>query len=130
MPQDRLWAKGACNRPEKAGGYIPEGSEKWPKDTEQLQEGTSFYVAGQPEEHDSAQRGIQEGRQRRGQREQRKGKHEGRKAVGVLAMGAQKRGAAQEKIHPIDELSAEKEKLIEACIPELKNIEKAKAFVT
>ncbi|KAF7291834.1 malate dehydrogenase [Mycena chlorophos] len=34
-----------------------------------------------------------------------------------------------EKIHPIGQLSAEEEKLMEACIPELKkNIEKGKAF--
>ncbi|KAJ4466669.1 NAD-malate dehydrogenase [Lentinula edodes] len=35
-----------------------------------------------------------------------------------------------EKIHPIGPLSAEEEKLLEACLPELKkNIEKGKAFV-
>ncbi|KAJ7062832.1 NAD-malate dehydrogenase [Mycena amicta] len=35
-----------------------------------------------------------------------------------------------EKIHPIGQLSAQEEKLLEACIPELKkNIEKGKAFV-
>ncbi|KAJ7618422.1 lactate/malate dehydrogenase [Roridomyces roridus] len=35
-----------------------------------------------------------------------------------------------EKIHPIGELSAEEQKLMEACLPELKkNIEKGKAFV-
>jgi len=35
-----------------------------------------------------------------------------------------------EKIHPIGELTAEEEKLLEACLPELKkNIEKGKAFV-
>ncbi|KAJ6579549.1 NAD-malate dehydrogenase [Mycena vulgaris] len=35
-----------------------------------------------------------------------------------------------EKIHPIGELSAEEEKLLAACLPELKkNIEKGKAFV-
>ncbi|KAG7085779.1 Malate dehydrogenase, cytoplasmic [Marasmius oreades] len=35
-----------------------------------------------------------------------------------------------EKIHPIGPLSAEEEKLMEACLPELKkNIEKGKAFV-
>ncbi|KAL0060778.1 Malate dehydrogenase, cytoplasmic [Marasmius tenuissimus] len=35
-----------------------------------------------------------------------------------------------EKIHPIGSLSAEEEKLMEACLPELKkNIEKGKAFV-
>ncbi|KAH7902865.1 lactate dehydrogenase/glycoside hydrolase, partial [Hygrophoropsis aurantiaca] len=35
-----------------------------------------------------------------------------------------------EKIHPLGPLSAEEEKLIEACLPELKkNIEKGKAFV-
>ena len=35
-----------------------------------------------------------------------------------------------EKIHPIGNLSAEEEKLIAACLPELKkNIEKGKAFV-
>ncbi|KAJ2932555.1 hypothetical protein H1R20_g4526, partial [Candolleomyces eurysporus] len=35
-----------------------------------------------------------------------------------------------EKIHPVGPLSAEEEKLLEACIPELKkNIEKGKAFV-
>ncbi|KAJ3794070.1 NAD-malate dehydrogenase [Lentinula aff. detonsa] len=35
-----------------------------------------------------------------------------------------------EKIHPIGHLSAEEEKLLEACLPELKkNIEKGKAFV-
>ncbi|KDQ28709.1 hypothetical protein PLEOSDRAFT_1088858 [Pleurotus ostreatus PC15] len=35
-----------------------------------------------------------------------------------------------EKIHPIGELSAEEQKLLEACLPELKkNIEKGKAFV-
>ncbi|TEB23470.1 malate dehydrogenase [Coprinellus micaceus] len=36
-----------------------------------------------------------------------------------------------EKIHPIGQLTAEEEKLLEACIPELKkNIEKGKAFVS
>ncbi|KAJ6468999.1 lactate/malate dehydrogenase [Mycena vitilis] len=35
-----------------------------------------------------------------------------------------------EKIHPIGQLSAEEQKLLEACLPELKkNIEKGKAFV-
>ena len=35
-----------------------------------------------------------------------------------------------EKIHPIGDLTAEEEKLLEACLPELKkNIEKGKAFV-
>jgi len=35
-----------------------------------------------------------------------------------------------EKIHPIGELTAEEEKLLDACLPELKkNIEKGKAFV-
>ncbi|KAF7300993.1 malate dehydrogenase [Mycena indigotica] len=35
-----------------------------------------------------------------------------------------------EKIHPIGQISAEEEKLLEACLPELKkNIEKGKAFV-
>jgi len=35
-----------------------------------------------------------------------------------------------EKIHSIGELTAEEEKLLEACLPELKkNIEKGKAFV-
>ncbi|KAJ7165575.1 lactate/malate dehydrogenase [Mycena crocata] len=35
-----------------------------------------------------------------------------------------------EKIHPIGELTAEEQKLLEACLPELKkNIEKGKAFV-
>lgn len=35
-----------------------------------------------------------------------------------------------EKIHPIGPLSAEEEKLMEACLPDLKtNIEKGKAFV-
>ncbi|KAJ7123179.1 NAD-malate dehydrogenase [Mycena epipterygia] len=35
-----------------------------------------------------------------------------------------------EKIHPIGDLSAEEQKLLEACLPELKkNIEKGKAFV-
>ncbi|PSR72883.1 hypothetical protein PHLCEN_2v11250 [Hermanssonia centrifuga] len=36
-----------------------------------------------------------------------------------------------EKIHPLGSLSAEEEKLLEACLPELKkNIEKGKAFVS
>jgi len=35
-----------------------------------------------------------------------------------------------EKIHSIGDLTAEEEKLLEACLPELKkNIEKGKAFV-
>jgi len=35
-----------------------------------------------------------------------------------------------EKIHPIGELTAEEQKLLEACLPELKkNIDKGKAFV-
>ncbi len=35
-----------------------------------------------------------------------------------------------EKIHPVGPLSAEEEKLLEACLPDLKkNIEKGKAFV-
>ena len=35
-----------------------------------------------------------------------------------------------EKIHPIGELTTEEQKLLEACLPELKkNIEKGKAFV-
>jgi malate dehydrogenase len=35
-----------------------------------------------------------------------------------------------EKIHPIGDLSAEEQKLLDACLPELKkNIEKGKAFV-
>jgi len=35
-----------------------------------------------------------------------------------------------EKIHPLGPLSAEEERLLEACLPELKkNIEKGKAFV-
>ena len=34
------------------------------------------------------------------------------------------------KIHPIGDLSAEEQKLLEACLPDLKkNIEKGKAFV-
>jgi malate dehydrogenase len=34
-----------------------------------------------------------------------------------------------EKIHPIGPLSAEEQKLLDACLPELKkNIEKGKAF--
>jgi malate dehydrogenase len=34
-----------------------------------------------------------------------------------------------EKIHPIGELSPEEQKLLDACLPELKkNIEKGKAF--
>ena len=35
-----------------------------------------------------------------------------------------------EKIHPVGPVSAEEQKLIDACLPELKkNIEKGKAFV-
>jgi malate dehydrogenase len=35
-----------------------------------------------------------------------------------------------EKIHPIGPISAEEQKLLDACLPELKkNIEKGKAFV-
>ena len=35
-----------------------------------------------------------------------------------------------EKIHPVGQVSPEEEKLLEACLPELKkNIEKGKAFV-
>lgn len=35
-----------------------------------------------------------------------------------------------EKIHPLGELSAEEQKLLEACLPDLKkNIEKGKKFV-
>ena len=36
-----------------------------------------------------------------------------------------------EKIHPVGPVSAEEQKLIEACLPELKkNIEKGKAFAS
>lgn len=46
----------------------------------------------------------------------------------VNAMSSQLNGV--EKIHPIGGLTAEEEKLLEACLPELrKNIEKGKAFV-